>query len=69
MKVKMLKFGGIARNRYLFPGQTYDVDEELATDMIADGRATVPEAPRNVRLESTDAPMHENTAQRTGKKR
>ncbi len=39
MKVKMIRFGGITKQGALRAGTVVDVPEELAREMLADGRA------------------------------
>lgn len=61
MRVRMIRFGGIWHEP-LMTGQVYDVPEELANAMFADGRA-VPDVPIEVAVERPKP----NTAKRTGK--
>lgn len=39
MKVKMVRFGGIDKRHTYRAGEVYDVPDELAQEMLADGRA------------------------------
>jgi len=57
----MIHFGGVWKEP-LMAGRVYDVPEELALDMIDDGRAIAIGA-----VETTTRSASENTAKRTGK--
>jgi hypothetical protein len=51
MRVQMVRFGGIdGRNQRLLPGNVYDVAQELAEALLADGRAIEP-------IETTAGPI------------
>lgn len=57
MRVLMLRFGGLAKAEKLLAGKEYDVPQELAEAMVADGRAIL--------VNVKQAP--ENAARRTGR--
>jgi hypothetical protein len=59
MRIKLLFFSGvIGKNEYLRRGEIHDVPEELANDLLARGRAVLPET-------AVAAPL-ENAALRVG---
>ena len=39
MRVRMVRFGGIAKGQAFRVGEVYDLPEELAREMLQDGRA------------------------------
>ena len=66
MRIKLLKFAGIDdRGQRLLAGQTFDVTDALALDLLAKGWAEMPTIA--ARIETAVARTVENAALRTTK--